>query len=44
MLFNGGFIKMLDDMKGKKVWVFGKMLGDFVFVGGGVFMFIFGLE
>lgn len=44
MLSNGGAIKTPDDMKGKKVRVFGKTLGDFVSAGGGAPTLISGSE
>lgn len=44
MLSNGGPIKTPDDMKGKKVRVFGKTLGDFVTAAGGAPTLISGSE
>jgi len=44
LLSNGGPIKTPDDMKGKKVRVFGKTLGDFVTAAGGAPTLISGSE
>lgn len=44
MLSNGGPIKTPDDMKGKKVRVFGKTLGDFTTAAGGAPTLISGSE
>ena len=44
MLSNGGAIKNPDDMKGKKVRVFGKTLGQFVEATGGAPTLISGSE
>ncbi|MFC3614167.1 TRAP transporter substrate-binding protein DctP [Lutimaribacter marinistellae] len=44
MLSNGGPIKTPEDMKGKKVRVFGKTLGDFVSAAGGAPTLISGSE
>lgn len=44
MLSNGGAIATPDDMKGKKVRVFGKTLGDFVTAAGGAPTLISGSE
>lgn len=44
MLSNGGAIRTPDDLKGKKVRVFGKTLGDFVTAAGGAPTLISGSE
>ena len=44
MLSNGGPLKTPEDLKGKKVRVFGKTLGDFVTVAGGAPTLISGSE